>query len=310
MTSDEAHHRRGPQRSPPISPPAARSRWARTGPRMRSASPSCCRRARASTSITCRATRLDDTLRGLIAVKPRRARAGAAHGRPPRRLEGRGCNRSSPARPPRPASRKAARPRRRSSQRRPAPTPTPPPCCATVSLRDAGIREIGLAAYPEGHPRIASDVLTDGLARQDRAGPQPRPRHLRRHAVLVRAEPHRRVLRPARSAPSRACPSMSACPARPIPRGSIKFAQACGVSASLRAMTAHGMGAVRLFTHTDPVDQLHAVARHCTGRRDRQRRRHPPLHLRRHRARRPLAQQAIRDGVMGRGRFCRRASTR
>jgi methylenetetrahydrofolate reductase (NADPH) len=45
----------------------------------------------------------------------------------------------------------------------------------------------------------------------------------------------------------------------------VKFAQVCGVSASLRAMTAAGMGAVRLFTHTDPVDQLHAVARHATG---------------------------------------------
>ena len=42
------------------------------------------------------------------------------------------------------------------------------------------------------------------------------------------------------------------------------FAQRCGVSASLRALEA-GMGAIRLFTHTDPREQLAAGARHCLG---------------------------------------------
>ena len=42
----------------------------------------------------------------------------------------------------------------------------------------------------------------------------------------------------------------------------LKFAQRCGVSASLRALQAEGMRAVRLFTHVDPTDQLMALAQH------------------------------------------------
>jgi hypothetical protein len=43
----------------------------------------------------------------------------------------------------------------------------------------------------------------------------------------------------------------------------LRFAQRCGVSASLRALQAEGMRAVRLFTHVDPSDQLIALARHA-----------------------------------------------
>jgi len=45
----------------------------------------------------------------------------------------------------------------------------------------------------------------------------------------------------------------------------LRFAQRCGVSASLRALGMQGMNAVRLVTHTDPADQLAAVARYCAG---------------------------------------------
>ncbi len=54
--------------------------------------------------------------------------------------------------------------------------------------------------------------------------------------------------------------------ALPAPRARVRllrFAQRCGVSASLRALQAQGMGAVRLFTHVDPSDQLVALARHA-----------------------------------------------
>jgi len=47
------------------------------------------------------------------------------------------------------------------------------------------------------------------------------------------------------------------------PRTLLRFAQRCGVSASLRALRAQGMGAVRLVTHTDPRAQLAAVAHYC-----------------------------------------------
>jgi methylenetetrahydrofolate reductase (NADPH) len=42
----------------------------------------------------------------------------------------------------------------------------------------------------------------------------------------------------------------------------LRFAQRCGVSASLRALQAEGVKAVRLFTHADPTEQLMALASH------------------------------------------------
>ena len=48
----------------------------------------------------------------------------------------------------------------------------------------------------------------------------------------------------------------------------LRFAQRCGVSASLRALRAQGMDAVRLVTHTDPADQLAALARYCAAHAD------------------------------------------
>ena len=42
------------------------------------------------------------------------------------------------------------------------------------------------------------------------------------------------------------------------PRTLLRFAQRCGVSASLRALKDQGMAAVRLVTHTDPGEQLAA----------------------------------------------------
>jgi hypothetical protein len=38
------------------------------------------------------------------------------------------------------------------------------------------------------------------------------------------------------------------------------------VSASLRALRAQGFGVARLVTHTDPGEQLHALARYCAAR--------------------------------------------
>ena len=59
------------------------------------------------------------------------------------------------------------------------------------------------------------------------------------------------------------CPCTWASPAPPARVTLLRYAQRCGVSASLRALQAQGMGAVRLFTHVDPADQLAALARHA-----------------------------------------------
>jgi methylenetetrahydrofolate reductase (NADPH) len=43
----------------------------------------------------------------------------------------------------------------------------------------------------------------------------------------------------------------------------LRFAERCGVSASLRALQSQGLRVARLVTHTDPGQQLASVARYC-----------------------------------------------
>jgi hypothetical protein len=45
-----------------------------------------------------------------------------------------------------------------------------------------------------------------------------------------------------------------------------RYAQRCGVSVSLRAMRTLGTGIARLVTHSDPHDQLIALARYSLQR--------------------------------------------
>ena len=147
--------------------------------------------------------------------------------------------------------------------------PTGPFADAAALLRDgglkeAGILEVGLAGYPEGHPRIPSSVL--GTALHEKLG-LARAQGLGAWVVTQFSFAPNRIVEFCGQL-HRAEPGVSVYVGMPGPTNPgrlLKFAQVCGVSASLRAMTAQGMGAVRLFTNTDPVDQLHAVARHCAG---------------------------------------------
>ena len=131
-------------------------------------------------------------------------------------------------------------------------------------LAKYGVREIGLPGYPEGHPRIPSAALE---------------RALRDKLALVAAQGlSTYVVTQFSFAPARVVEYCSEL-ARKIPaipvyvglagptdaRTLLRFAQRCGVSASLRALRAQGMGAIRLFTHTDPREQLAAVAHYCLG---------------------------------------------
>ena len=131
----------------------------------------------------------------------------------------------------------------------------------------AGLREIGLPGYPEGHPRIPAAALEKSFAEK-----------------LMLAASHGMgtyVVTQFSFAPSRVvdyCARMArqasgipiyvglAGPTNPI--ALLRFAQRCGVSASLRALRTQGMDAVRLVTHTDPADQLIAVARYCDAHDD------------------------------------------
>ena len=145
--------------------------------------------------------------------------------------------------------------------------PCGPYADATAVLREdllarCGMREVGVAGYPEGHPRIAEAVLRTAL-----------------HEKLALAAAQGLgvyLVTQFSFAPARVveyCAGMTRdLPALPIyvglagptePKALLRFAQRCGVSASLRALKAQGIGAVRLVTRTDPGEQLAAVARYC-----------------------------------------------
>ncbi len=49
------------------------------------------------------------------------------------------------------------------------------------------------------------------------------------------------------------------------PLALMKFAQLCGVSASSARALGEGIGAARLVTHTDPSEQLAAIAHHISA---------------------------------------------
>jgi methylenetetrahydrofolate reductase (NADPH) len=152
--------------------------------------------------------------------------------------------------------------------------PQPLGCYADAAalLRDGvlavhGIREVSLPGYPEGHPRIPSAALelalTEKLALAAAQG-------LGRYVVTQFSFAPARVIEYcatlARTAPDVPVYVGLAGPTDPI--ALLRFAQRCGVSASLRALRAQGLDAVRLVTHTDPADQLAALARYCGAHAD------------------------------------------
>jgi methylenetetrahydrofolate reductase (NADPH) len=134
-------------------------------------------------------------------------------------------------------------------------------------LAAAGLREIGIAGYPEGHPRIARADLERAFAKK--------------RELLARQGLGAYVVTQFSFAPARVvefCASLArSTPEVPVyvgmagptnPVALLRFAQHCGVSASLRALRAQGLDAVKLVTHTDPSDQLAAVARYCAAHAD------------------------------------------
>lgn len=126
-------------------------------------------------------------------------------------------------------------------------------------LRDSGLTQVGIAGYPEGHPRIATAALDAALARKLELA--------ERHGLGVNVvtqfsfAPNRIVeycADMARRAPGVPVYVGMAGPTSPV--ALLRYAQRCGVSASLRALQSEGIKAVRLFTHVDPTEQLMMLA--------------------------------------------------
>ena len=134
-------------------------------------------------------------------------------------------------------------------------------------LASAGLREIGLPGYPEGHPRIPRAVLERAFAeKMSLAAAQGLGTYLVTQFSFAPARVVEYCAGLARSAPS--VPVYVGLPGPTDPIALLRFAQRCGVSASLRALRAQGLDAVRLVTHTDPAAQLAALAHYCSVHAD------------------------------------------
>ncbi len=128
-------------------------------------------------------------------------------------------------------------------------------------LAQCGVREIGVAGYPEGHPRISSAALQEAFRRKIELA---RTQNLGLYVVTQFSFAPARVVEYcselARSAPSIPVYVGIAGPTDPVALA--RYAQRCGVSASLRALRTLGTGIARLVTHTDPREHVLAAARY------------------------------------------------
>ena len=129
-------------------------------------------------------------------------------------------------------------------------------------LGASGLREVGLPGYPEGHPRITQAALDKALIdKLELASVQGLGASIVTQFSFAPARIVEYCDELARKLPE--VPVYVGMAGPTDAATLLRFAQRCGVSASLRAMGAQGMGAVRLFMHTDPSEQLSAVAQYC-----------------------------------------------
>ena len=133
-------------------------------------------------------------------------------------------------------------------------------------LSRAGIREIGLSGYPEGHGRIATPELDRAFMRKLTLASE---QSLGAYVVTQFSFSTSRIAAfcadLARRVPQVPIYIGMAGPTDPVQL--MRYAQLCGVSASLRAMRNLGAGMVGLATHTDPLEQLLALAHYSDLRR-------------------------------------------
>jgi methylenetetrahydrofolate reductase (NADPH) len=132
-------------------------------------------------------------------------------------------------------------------------------------LAACGVREIGVGGYPEGHPRIAPAVLQETLKRKLALA---REQGLGIYVVTQFCFSPQRVVDYcaglARSHPELPVYVGVAGPTDPVALA--RYAQRCGVSVSLRALRNLGSGIAKLVTHTDPREQVVAIARYVGSR--------------------------------------------
>ena len=128
-------------------------------------------------------------------------------------------------------------------------------------LRDCGIREIGIAGYPEGHPRIPLVALEKAMARKlELAREQSLGVYVLTQFSFAPARVVDYCAMLGRLHPQLPVYVGIAGPTDPVALA--RYAQRCGVSVSLRALRGLGTGIAQLVANTDPRDQVGAVARY------------------------------------------------
>jgi methylenetetrahydrofolate reductase (NADPH) len=131
-------------------------------------------------------------------------------------------------------------------------------------LRECGVQELGIAGYPEGHPRISSPVLAASMHEKLRiAAEQGLGAYVLTQFSFAPGRIVEYCAELARGFPGVSVYIGLAGPTDPL--ALLRYAQRCGVSASLRALRDQGVGAVKLVMHTDPREQLVAFAHYCVG---------------------------------------------
>ena len=132
-------------------------------------------------------------------------------------------------------------------------------------LAEAGVREIGVSGYPEGHPKIPPPVLQQSFERKVRLA---KDQDIGLYVVTQFSfSPARMVefcAHLARTAPHVGIYMGVSGPTDPVALA--RYAQRCGVSVSLRALRNLGAGIAKLVTHTDPQEHVIALARYARSR--------------------------------------------
>lgn len=126
-------------------------------------------------------------------------------------------------------------------------------------LAEAGISEVGFAGYPEGHPRLAGEIMRDSLREKLRLAGQS---GLAPHVVTQFSFVPLRIIdyctMLARLAPDVPIYVGLAGPA--TLRQLVHFARYCGVAASLSALSTHGVKLAQLVDHVRAEEQLGLLA--------------------------------------------------
>jgi len=132
-------------------------------------------------------------------------------------------------------------------------------------LADCGILEIGVAGYPEGHPKLSAVSIASAFSRKRQL---VKEQNLGLYVVTQFCFAPARIVdfcaQLARTAPGVSVYAGIAGPTDPVALA--RYAQRCGVSVSLRALRNLGTGIAKLVTQTDPRDHVLAVARYSAGR--------------------------------------------